>query len=234
MVDMKPVTLALVLLAVPACLFAAPTKVKVKSPGAWLKVDAHYLDYGRTSLQKAATQGQLKLINQELKEMVEFRKEEGAAEGVGADHWSYWTDIRADKTKPNLIALTCYSSNYSGGAHPAHNMVGQVWTLWQGKPVQARLKTMFEASMLKNVEKLVREGYNGVRKKEFKGDGIRTEPISFTDLDNFTVSGKGVSFLFPHYVLASYAEGSFEVFVPWSKLTSFLTPLGEVVHKGSF
>lgn len=233
---MKSAALACLLLAVsvPSLVCAAPTKVKVKSPGSWIKVDSFYLNYGTSPLQKAATQGQLSIITRDLKELAQFRKEEGAAEGVGADHWSYWTDIRADKTKPNLIALTCYTSSYSGGAHPSHTMYGQVWTNWKSKPVQVKLKTMFEASKLKEVEKLARAGYNGVRKKDFKGEGTRTEPISLTDLDNFTVSGKGVSFLFPHYVLASYAEGSFEVFVPWSSLTSFLTPLGESVHKASF
>jgi hypothetical protein len=233
--EMKSASLALVVLAftVPSSVLAAPAKVKVKSPGSWLKVDAHYLNYGAGPLQKAATHAQFSLIKDELADIVQFRKEPGADEGEGASHWDYFCEIRADKTRPTLIAYTCMISSYTGGAHGSHNMIGHVWTMWQNKPVRVKLKTMFEPSRLAAVEKLVREGYNGVRRKDFGGDGIRTEPIAITDLDNFTVSGKGVSFLFPHYVLASYAEGSFEIFVPWAKLAPTLTSLGRTVQKAS-
>jgi len=231
---MKPaLPLSVVCAALPILVLAAPAKVKVKAPASFLATDAFYLNYGKSPLQAAATKAQQDMIKADLAEIVKFRKEEGADEGVGASHWSYDCDIREDKTKPTVIAFTVNSSSYTGGAHPSHDMRGRVFVTWKNKPTRATLKTMFAPRKLSTVEKLVRDGYNGIRKKEFGGEGMRTEPISAKDLDNFTVSSKGVSFLFPHYVLASYAEGSFEIFVPWSKLNSSLAPLGDAVRKGT-
>lgn len=224
--------LLLICSALPVAALAAPAKVKVKAPASFLITDAFYLNYGRSPLQAAATKAQQEMIKADLVEIVKYRKEEGADQGVGAAHWSYDGSVREDKTKPAVIAFTLYTSSYTGGAHPSHDMRGRVFVSWKGRPVRATLKTMFDPRKLPTVEKLVREGYNGLRKKEFGGEDIRTESIPVKDLENFTVSSKGVSFLFPHYVLASYAEGSFEIFVPWSKLSSSLAPLGDAVRKG--
>jgi hypothetical protein len=46
--------------------------------------------------------------------------------------------------------------------------------------------------------------------------GIKS--FSAEELGNFTVTAKGIRFYFGPYAVASYAEGAFEVFVPWSDL----------------
>lgn len=46
------------------------------------------------------------------------------------------------------------------------------------------------------------------------------------EIDQFLVTSRGLKWVFWPYQVGSYAEGSFEVFVPWSKLRGFVNPKG--------
>lgn len=43
-------------------------------------------------------------------------------------------------------------------------------------------------------------------------------------LSSFCITGKGLVFIFDHYEVGSYAEGMFEILVPYSELSDYLNP----------
>ena len=57
----------------------------------------------------------------------------------------------------------------------------------------------------------------------FVMEGMLTE-LSFSDLRAFTLSKTGITFLFSPYQVGSYAQGGFEVFIPYADVEEFIDP----------
>lgn len=123
---------------------------------------------------------------------------------------------------PTLVSLTCLISTYSGGAH------GMSWTMAHNLVIDGgKTKDLGLADLFKPDSGYLAalSGYciEDLKKKEASSivDGGITE---FTEeqLSSFAISRAGLTVFFAPYAVASYAEGPFEVSVPWDIIAPML------------
>jgi hypothetical protein len=133
---------------------------------------------------------------------------------------------------PSLVSLRTLSSSYSGGAHGMYGYGGMTFEIKNGLPVRVLLSDIFQvqngSGYAEHLSSLVR--------KDLKRQGASfiddAKPAEFTrrftqaEGVNFTVRPFGLTFYFNPYDVGSYAEGAFEVRVPWSSLKKYLKPDG--------
>lgn len=141
-------------------------------------------------------------------------------------------------------------SNYinTGGAHPNRNVDTVLWDRKLKKRISIRpffadlkdnsaaLKAMLKGVIASLVEtKKQRDtyfaedlGWQGYLEPKL----LKIGPVSLTPS---TVSGKssGLTFHYAPYAVGAYAEGSYTAFVPWERLSSYLTPEGKAIFGGS-
>lgn len=129
----------------------------------------------------------------------------------------------------SLVSLSCLISTYSGGAH------GMSWTMAHNLLIDgAKTTDLGLADLFKPdsgyLAALSTYCIEDLKKKEASSivDGGITE---FTDeqLSNFAISRAGLTVFFAPYAVASYAEGPFEVIVPWDTIAPLLRP--EIAEK---
>lgn len=127
---------------------------------------------------------------------------------------------------PEIISVHGYIYSYGGGAHPNHQMPCRVYGLVGGKPARLTLQSLFrkgvDGSRIVSpivIGQLMRAGASGIE------DG-RIIELDKDLREMFYVTPKGLQFVFEHYSVASYAEGAFDAFVPFSEIRSSLDPNG--------
>lgn len=219
---------ALISLSAPAQVIS---EEKVISPAPWLEVDVSTLNYGPGQLNEWATQGQKNLVKREIGEILKFRKELEADGGMLPQvQWTFDGGFTTKLHTTNVISWQFGGMTYSGGAHPNHILVGQLIVKQGAKVSKATYSSLFKQASWSKVELLVRAGFSKERVGRLGEDWARTEKVRYEDMNNFVTSKSGLVFLFPHYVMGSYAEGSYEVTIPWSKLVGHMTTQGLIVH----
>ena len=154
---------------------------------------------------------------------------EGAAEFMGnpEEEWPMWLQFSRDMSfnrfycyTPELISFTFDSYIYSGGAH------GMYWAapinlgLVDGDAVPLEFDKLFTDTAAA-VGIISAYCVQDLKKQEASSvaDGAITE-FTAEDLGNFALSKKGITIFFAPYAVASYAEGAFQVTVPWTNLAS--------------
>ncbi len=136
---------------------------------------------------------------------------------------------------------------YTGGAHPNTDLDTILWDDTAKKPISIR---PFFKELADNGPALtaMRRAIIASLKAEKKERGIDepddgwtsgVEPkllrIGAVELASSTETGKsaGLVFNYSTYAVGSYAEGSYEAFVPWDVLKPYLTPEGIALFGGS-
>lgn len=204
---------------------------KVSSPAPWLDVDVTTVNYGPGQLNQRATQGQKNLVNREIGEILKFRKELEADGGMLPQvQWTFDGGFTTKLNTSSVISWQFAGMTYTGGAHPNHILVGQVLVKQGSAASKATYSSLFKQASWSKVEQVVRAGFNQERVGRLGKDWARKEKVRYEDMNNFVTSKTGLVFLFPHYVMGSYAEGSYEVTVPWSRLVGHMTSQGLIVH----
>lgn len=209
------------------------TVTKVKSPAPWLEVNGGTINYGASPLQRAATGAQKSVVESILKDVLGFRKElEAEGDEVQPAVWQVDATFRTQAKSPALISWMLEGMSTTGGAHPRHHLQGQIWTLYKGKPTRAQFATLFNKEGYMAIEMMARQEVNRQKTAQMMGPG-ETSPIPVSALGQMIATKKGITFLFEHYVVASYAEGAFEAFISWQDLRPYLTDFGRHVGQAA-
>lgn len=136
-------------------------------------------------------------------------------------------DISPDRIyhySPSLVSVALLVSTFTGGAH------GNSWTMTQnlrldgGKATSLALPALFreDSGYLKTISDYC---VADLRKQEASSvvEGAITE-FDEESLSSFALSRAGLTIFFAPYAVASYAEGPFEVIVPFDTISPLLRP----------
>lgn len=145
------------------------------------------------------------------------------------------------------ISILRNDYEFTGGAHPNRNFDTILWDDQAKKPISIRpfftelkdngpaLTAIREAVIASLVEeKKARDAYfpeDLSWQKYIEPKLLKIGPVL---LAPSTEAGKsaGLEFQYGPYAAGSYAEGSYEAFVPWSLLKPFLSPEGSAIFGG--
>lgn len=128
---------------------------------------------------------------------------------------------------PRLVSLLVSRYTYTGGAHGNTDFLPLTWMWADGAPFHLDLADLFtDAKAMIEVkarcaEDLIRQGASEAAQVEAKPDAF---------FKTFCVSRNGLGVQFAPYAVGSYAEGSFHVTIPWSRLTRFIDPHGPLAE----
>ncbi len=138
-----------------------------------------------------------------------------------SEHSSTNIEFASDK----LVSLSILSDSYMGGAHGMYGYDGLTWKMTNGVPTRFKLTDVFREdtdfrAQISNllINKLKKESASSVVDGSITSfvDELRNETLAYT------VHPSGLTFYFNPYHVASYAEGAFEIHIPWKSLQSVL------------
>jgi hypothetical protein len=151
--------------------------------------------------------------------------EEGQISQTKGELYNGWTLIVNHEIKyasEGLVSILVPIYTYTGGAHGNTGFDALNVLKEESGLRRLELRDVFtEEADLKPILKSVTEELEA-RQASFMVDGSVT--LTEQDLSIFTLSPKGITFHFAPYQVASYAEGTFEVTVPFERLGGVLQP----------
>lgn len=123
----------------------------------------------------------------------------------------------------NWLTLRATGYSYTGGAHGNYYATVTAFDLKTGKRLTYNdlFKPGYEIPLLQALEKKIRKEFNLAANKPL------SEALFEDELDlpeRFGVTGKGILYHYSPYEIAAYAYGDFEIFIPFSELSSVLKP----------
>ncbi len=126
--------------------------------------------------------------------------------------------------RPGCIAYSIYVETYLGGAHGSHDIYYLNIDSKTGKRLSKAdvFKADKEEQLLQAITMRLAHDYNCKDRNEL------VEKTSITMLgdiyveQNFTLEAEGVTFVYNTYEIASYAEGTISVFMPYEDLKDFM------------
>lgn len=129
------------------------------------------------------------------------------------------------KQDSGLVTLETGGYTFTGGAHGASYTYFINWDVKAGKNLV--LNDLFIAGY---EDKLKNIGEKIFRKDEKLSDtaslanGYFFKDNKFVLNDNFLITPSGLRFLYNNYEIKSYAQGTTDLFIPWSQIKSLLRP----------
>ncbi|MCU0317158.1 MAG: DUF3298 and DUF4163 domain-containing protein [Fimbriimonadaceae bacterium] len=175
-------------------------------------------------------------VNSELRAWLRPKFEEAVADAMGVGAELHETRSEASASSEATVGMTFYNQNlasfivstysYMGGAHPNTFYDTATFSNRQNRAVKIRARELFRTgvNVRKTVSDLVIPELRRKKASSVLDGSIRQLPDEL--LERFTISSTGITWHFAPYSVASYAEGSFEVSIPWSRLRSSLNPSG--------
>ncbi|HRI44798.1 MAG TPA: DUF3298 and DUF4163 domain-containing protein [Fimbriimonadaceae bacterium] len=138
--------------------------------------------------------------------------------------WGYEATTVVALATDSLVSVYFDRYSYSGGAHPNTFQLPLNFGLVAGKAKRLKLEDVLKPGSAGVVmSQIVRPRLNAAKGAR-GGDPIETID---KDLNNsFVVTRAGMTWLFPAYSVGPYAEGSYEIKVPWSDLAPHLAAGG--------
>lgn len=205
--------------------------LKIGSRGGGAKFDSTFPKFPGTNRFQSA-------VNKQF--IADMRAEAAEATTNGYDNaWTAWkdgggsswqweclTDIQISFASDEAMSFYEDGWDYAGGAHGNTSLSGFNYVFANGRLNQFLLADLFRpgsewekalsSACLRDLHRQQASNVELKMIKEFKA----------ADLAVFTYDERGLVIHFPPYQVASYAEGSFHVFVPWSELRPMLNPTG--------
>lgn len=178
--------------------------------------------------------------NKELRESPELFK--------GGRSWELERNYTVQSTiAQRYISILLNEYTFTGGAHPNRGFDTFLWDNQTKKPISIRpffSELNDDGPVMNAILKAVIESLVAEKKKRdtYFADDLSwqkyIEPkllkIGPVLLAPSTEAGKssGLEFYYPPYAVGSYAEGSYEAFVPWIVLKPYLSPEGTAIFGG--
>lgn len=135
--------------------------------------------------------------------------------------WTHYETVDVAGLAGEYVSLLKSYSYYTGGAHPNRHTESLLVTRTDGAAEALPLESLFHedsgwlayaaSAVLADLEQ---QGASGVT----NGDIVE---LTADDLATFTLSAAGLTFHFDPYEVASYAEGSYEVTLPFAELLDY-------------
>lgn len=139
-----------------------------------------------------------------------------------ANRYEAQRNIRVVMDTPHLVSLMVTEWEYTGGAHGNYAVSGETFALRNGQVHSLRLADLFRKET-PWLDRLARLCVTDLKRQEASGV-MGDEPPKFAepDLSAFTVTRDHLRIHFSPYAVGSWAEGEFEVAVPWVALREVL------------
>ncbi len=149
----------------------------------------------------------------------------GQDEQASGNLYFAWT-IHAHHTvryaSERLVSLLETIDSYTGGAHGNYGFAGHTFLQKDGKVERLEFQDLFtENADLSPIADFVKNDL-ATQGASFIPEDFNVQ--SLTDLSAFTLSPKGITFHFGPYAVGSYAEGAYEVIVPFEEVKDILRP----------
>ncbi|MBX3096018.1 MAG: DUF3298 and DUF4163 domain-containing protein [Fimbriimonadaceae bacterium] len=174
---------------------------------------------GATPLTVAANNGVRAAVMGPRDEFLNSAKKFWAQESSSAP-WAQEITVSISRVTPNLISVWVETYEYAGGAHPNTNRQVLGWIL-RGRTVE-RLGFQHFISSRNDRIAFAQMSLLPRLNDEKRERGLDTlEEFNYDYLNRFVVTEKGLNWKFDRYQLGSYAEGDYEVTVPFSEILSF-------------
>jgi hypothetical protein len=139
----------------------------------------------------------------------------------------YALDLRGHTSLVGERLLCGYLTDFrfTGGAHPSTNYLPMNFALVGGKAKRLVLKDLLarDASAAKLTVDAVLPELNRIKRGRGADPAVSLDPGL---LDKFVVTANGITWLFAPGDAGAYAEGSYLVKVPWSRLEGLLRAAG--------
>ena len=138
--------------------------------------------------------------------------------GLPDQGYNWYLDVTVTPiyNQKGLLVLREQHEEYTGGAHPNH--FTKLFNFDATVPRRIALADFLKPGYQQKLDPLVRAELNH-REPENSFEHIN---------DNFAITPKGLVFVFDPYEVAPYAAGSFEVTIPWAKISNLLKENGPV------
>lgn len=156
------------------------------------------------------------------KEAGEEYKSNPETESYWIYKWSYSVDGKFAESFQDLQTYDVLSDVYLGGAHGMQSMIPHVINLKTGKEVEE--SELFVEGYEEPVSALIKAALQ----KEWGSPDDSASAYSEMEEDGmvpngcFAVSEDGVTWYYQPYVIACYAQGIVEAFVPWDELKPYV------------
>jgi hypothetical protein len=163
-----------------------------------------------------------------LNEYIEYYKEtlkDIAIEGIEDYHPVFYksTISEVGLNEKGILSLSCFHSNYEGGAHPNSAILLKSYFLESGEEI--KLDDIFEGNYLSVFNKI---GERELRNYYQINEDIPLEEAGFWFEngfklnDNFYLLKNGLKFIFNQYEIAAYALGAPEIFIKYDEIKSYI------------
>lgn len=218
---MKP--LAIITLAAVAVLSSAQVTYKsvvARKPG-YYEAKASYAVFSSAPLGKLAN---LTLANDANRAIAQFKKE-----SAGMDRprypYSFQQSNEVILNSPSLISVLTQIFWDTAGAHPNTSYTTQNFALVNGAPKRIGIIHLLKPGIRPvQIDDLVIAKLRNLGASEVVDNNVMG--LNAQQRDRFTISQKGLHFIFPPYDMGYYAQGTFEVNLTWAQLSPFIDTKG--------
>lgn len=139
-------------------------------------------------------------------------------------------DIEVIHASGRLVSLLVTRYAFTGGAHGNTDFLPLTWIWVDGAPFHLDVADLFTDPAAALVEIKARCAEDLTRQGASEAAQVETKPDTF--FNTFCVSRNGLGIAFAPYAVGSYAEGTFHVTIPWTRLLRFIDrhgPLAELL-----
>jgi hypothetical protein len=137
------------------------------------------------------------------------------------NNYSSVHDMRIGYNDHGMLVLENFYSYYSGGAHDNYSSTFVCADVQQHRIWRLEDILTVDSSVLKPLLDMAARDYFGVDSSGSL-EGLLVDEVPVTG--NVIVSEKGISFVYNPYEIASFADGTVALFIPYDKLRDLLTP----------
>lgn len=136
--------------------------------------------------------------------------------------WDYDEDVRIIYNTNDILSIEFFAYYYTGGAHGGYGSIYRNIDLKTGKTISLDdiLKTGYKDELSEILTKSLRKQY-GMNEKDILADnGFFVEKIDPSS--NYYLTNKGIGFVYNPYEIASFANGTIDIFVPFSEIANIV------------
>lgn len=176
-----------------------------------------------------ATLGLNKLVKTEFdKQILSLNKEAKMVDvpDYFKDHsWELYYNTDIAYAAEDLISLESSSYQFTGGAHGMTYYTAANYQLQSGKYTLIRLEDLFapKSGYIAALSQLILDDLRN--KGAMWVTTGKVTRLEAPDLDNFTITPRGLTFFFDPYEMGPYAQGGINATIPYSSLLPYLKPV---------
>jgi hypothetical protein len=189
-----------------------------KRPGYWEAAASYPRFGGGSPLAIFANSSLDRIAKEDVARFVKEIKTDYESEGKPPNPYAFDTKPTISVANKSLISLYFQAYQDLGGAHPAYWFETFSCAMMAGKPKVLHLQDLFKSGekAIEIVSPLVIAKLKEMEASEVVNGTIKE--LDDNQANRFVVTQSGITFLFPPYDVASYAEGNLIVKVSFAEL----------------